>query len=83
MEAKLPQDVVQFLLDNPSEVKRIQDHIKAVEENRKWRAEIAEKRKNAKMVPCGVYGCTEPRNEMDAMCPSCYQDYKEDPDAFK
>lgn len=83
MAKRLPRDVVKFLLDNPKEVEKIQNLMKAIESNAKWRAEIAEKRKNAKTVPCGTYGCTEPRNEMDAMCASCYQDYLEDPDAYK
>lgn len=83
MAKRLPKEVVEYLLANPAEVERIQKTIEAVAANAKWRAEIAEKRKNAKTVPCGTYGCTEPRNEMDAMCASCYQDYLEDPDAYK
>lgn len=83
MSKRLPKEVVQYLLDNPPEVERIQKTIIALAAHAKWRAEIEEKRKNAPMVPCGTYGCTEPRNEMDVMCASCYQDYKEDPDAFK
>ena len=83
MSKRLPKEVVQYLLDNPPEVERIQKTIEAVAANAKWRAEIAEKYKNAPMVPCGVYGCTEPKNAMAIMCNSCLQDYKEDPDAFK
>ena len=83
MPKRLPKEVVDYLLANPPEVERIQKTIEAIAANAKWRAEIAEKRAKAPMVPCGVYGCTEPRNEMDPMCASCYQDYREDPDAFK
>jgi hypothetical protein len=83
MSQELPQDVVRFLLDNPKEVEKIQSLMKAIESNAKWHAEIAEKYKNAKTVPCGMYGCTMPRNEMAMMCPSCQQDMREDPDAYK
>jgi hypothetical protein len=83
MAQRLPKEVVQFLLDNPDEVKKIQDLLKFRVEEVKRKQEYAEKRKNAKMVPCGTYGCTELKNEMDVFCPSCYQDYLEDPDAYK
>jgi hypothetical protein len=47
------------------------------------RAGYAEKRKNAPLVPCGMYGCTILRNELDVMCPSCVNDMYDDPDAYK
>jgi RF-1 domain len=33
--------------------------------------------------PCGNYGCTKPRLKSSAFCPDCYEDYKEDPEAYK
>lgn len=83
MPKRLPKEVVQYLLDNPPEVERIQKTIVAIAENAKWRAEMLAKRTAAPTVPCGVYGCTEPKNAMDVMCASCLAEYKEDPDAFK
>lgn len=83
MARELPEDVVAFLLDNPSELELLVGKMRAIESNKKWHAEIAEKRKNAPMVPCDTYGCTNPRNEMDPMCSSCYADYRTDPDAYK
>ena len=83
MPKRLPADVAKFLLDNLKELERVVATMKATESNAKWRAELAEKRKNAKMVPCGTYGCTQPKNEMDVFCDSCAAEYREDPDAFK
>lgn len=83
MPKRLPKEVVQFLLDNPKELEKLQSLMQAIESNAKWHAEIEEKRRNAKTVPCGMYGCTEPKNEMDVMCGSCHQDYLDDPDAYK
>ncbi len=83
MTAKLPKEVVAFLLANPDEVVKLQNHIKAVAENAKWRAEMEEKRRTAPTVPCGTFGCNKPRNAMDPMCESCEREYQEDPDAFK
>lgn len=76
-------DVIDFLYKNPEEVEQLRFKIHAIKEEAKRKAEYAEKRKNAKMVPCGNYGCTAPKNEFDVFCPSCYEDYKEDPDAYK
>lgn len=83
MVKRLPSDVVAFLRDNPKEVEKIQHLMKAIASNAAWKAEIAAKRAAAPMVPCGTYGCTSPRNEMDAMCGDCRQEYRDDPDAFK
>ena len=83
MAKRLPKEVVQYLLDNPPEVERIQKTIEAIAANAKWRAEIAEKYKNAPMVPCGTYGCTTLKNAMAVFCDDCAAEYREDPDAFK
>ena len=83
MVKRLPADVVEFLLDNPDEVKKLQDLMKAIESNAKWRAEMAEKRRKAPMVECGTYGCKKLKNAMDVFCDSCAAEYREDPDAFK
>lgn len=34
-------------------------------------------------VPCGTYGCREPKLKGAIMCESCFAEYREDPDAFK
>lgn len=34
-------------------------------------------------VPCGIYGCAIPRPEQWTMCFDCYDDYLDDPDAYK
>lgn len=34
-------------------------------------------------VPCGTYGCTNPRRDYATFCESCYRDYLDDPDAYK
>lgn len=83
MPQRLPRDVVKFLLDNPSELTHIQQTMRARALQEQWRKELEEKRKHAKIVPCGTYGCTNPRSEYDIMCASCLEDYKEDPDAYK
>lgn len=83
MTSRLPVDVEEFLLENPDQVEKIRSLMHAIKENAKFAAMIAERRKNAPTVPCGTYGCTIPRNEMDVMCKSCYQDYLDDPDAYK
>lgn len=83
MQEQLPDDVVKYLIENPSEVERIRrtivgnEELKAIQEKR--RAQFA----TGRMVPCGVYGCTTPRNEYAIMCKDCYAEYKEDHDAFK
>jgi len=79
----LPQDVVDFLLANPAEVQKLREHIAAIASNAKWRAEIAEKRRVAPMIPCGTYGCKRLKNSMDVFCDHCEAEYQEDPDAFK
>ncbi len=86
MAKRLPKDVRDYLLEDPARIEVVRAHMRFVEsqkENEKWRAELLEKRKNAPMVPCGTYGCTDPRNEMDIMCASCQAEYRDDPDAFK
>lgn len=83
MDQRLPEEVIQYLLSNPPEVERIQRTIAALAKLETWHAEQRERRKNAPSVPCGIYGCTEPKNAMDAMCNSCREDYREDPDAYK
>lgn len=35
------------------------------------------------MVECGTYGCKDPKPKGSVFCKSCYQDYLEDPDAYK
>lgn len=45
--------------------------------------EMARRRRYEKMVPCGVYGCTQPRLESATFCPSCLDDYRQDPEAYK
>ncbi len=80
---ELPSDVIEYLLDNPREVERIQIEIQRKVENARWRAQLVEQRKNAAVVPCGVYGCTNLKNAMDPMCENCVAEWKEDPDAFK
>lgn len=83
MGKRLPKEVTKFLLENPKELENIQKHIKAIEEDKKWRSEIASRRAIAPMVPCGMYGCTTLRNAMDFMCSSCQYEQSQDPDAFK
>lgn len=80
---KLPENVIRFLLENPSELMRLQQTIKARAKQDDRRAVLTEKKKNAPIGTCGIYGCKNPRNVMDSMCASCMADYKEDPDAFK
>lgn len=80
---RLPSDVLKFLRENPEEVEHIRRKMSAIESNKKWRAEIEERRRNAPMVECGAYGCTKLKNAMDVLCKSCEADYREDPDAFK
>ena len=37
----------------------------------------------AEQIPCDTYGCKELKPRGSVFCPSCAQDYKEDPDAYK
>lgn len=83
MTDQLPQDVVEFLLANPEELKKLQSDIKATIAHRKWQVEMAEKRRVAPMVPCGTYGCKNLKNARDVFCKNCEAEYQEDPDAFK
>lgn len=83
MAKRLPKEVTKFLLENPDELEQLQKRVKGIMENKKWHAEHAERRNNAKMVPCDTYGCTVLKNEFDVFCDKCAREYKEDPDAFK
>ena len=90
MPKRLPKEVMQFLIDNPKELATVVEMMKthrtrveAEEADRKWHESINERYRNAKTVPCGVYGCTEPKNEMDWGCNGCKAECAEDPDAFK
>ena len=49
--------------------------VKSAERARMLRYNIVE--------PCGVYGCKTPRLKCDLMCPSCEEDYRKDPEAYK
>lgn len=60
-------EVVDFFLDNSSELERIKHVMRPV----------------TKMVPCNTYGCMDPKPEGSIFCAGCYQDYREDPDAYK
>lgn len=46
-------------------------------------AERARQRRYNVTVPCGVFGCTTPRLEIDTMCKGCLDDYRQDPEAYK
>lgn len=41
------------------------------------------KKQDYSMVVCGIHGCTKMKPENKTMCRSCYEEYKDDPDAFK
>lgn len=38
---------------------------------------------NEPTVPCGSYGCKNPRRVSQIWCDGCQKEYREDPDAFK
>lgn len=84
MSGFVEQEVIEYLLQHPEEVKRIK---RAIESDQRLAhaKQLREMRPNVpvKMVPCGTYGCTEPKPEGAIFCKSCYQDYLEDPDAYK
>jgi hypothetical protein len=84
MPEALDDDVVQFLLHNPPELALIRRKIEAGREKaQREQLKAMEPPRPVKMVPCGTYGCTQPKPEGAIFCESCYQDYKEDPDAYK
>ena len=78
------EEVIRYLLRNPKELARIEASMQAEEDaaNRKRLKEM-QPPVPVKMVPCGTYGCTEPKPEGSVFCKSCYLDYLEDPDAYK
>ncbi len=86
MPYSLPPDadeVVDFFMDNSSELERVKHVMLAQrEEERRQQLERLQKTQT-KMVPCNTYGCTDPKPEGSIFCAGCYQDYKEDPDAYK
>lgn len=79
----IPQDVVDYLLADPERIERVRRHATAEEDNAKWIAECAELKKNAKIVPCGAYGCKNSKWDTDVFCEDCYSEYLDDPEAFK
>lgn len=80
---KVPEEVIEYLSENPNALEKLQKTIANEAAAKKWHAEMAEKRKNAPMVECGTYGCKTLRNAMDVMCVNCRADYEDDPDAYK
>lgn len=81
------EKVIDFLLENPDELERVQFRMKDLEEQRTRPARIAaeiERRKALPMGPCpgNGYGCGR-LTPGGYNCESCVQDYKDDPDAYK
>lgn len=78
------EEVIKFLLENPSEMERVRVRMKVASEaaDRK-RLEALQPKAPVKMVSCNTYGCVQPKPEGAIFCGSCYQDYLEDPDAYK
>jgi hypothetical protein len=83
MRKNLSPDVVQFLLENPREVEIIQKKATRDRELAAWRADYARHYASAPQVPCGIYGCTRLKNQMDTFCTEYYKEYCADPDAYK
>jgi hypothetical protein len=87
MPKRLPKEVVQFLLDDPKELERVQFRMKDVEEQRTRPARIAaeiERRKALPLKPCpgNGYGCGR-LTPGGYNCDACVQEYRDDPDAYK
>lgn len=84
---KLPDDILAFLLANPTEVQRVRCRMQEVEEIlMKPSREAAERARRAALPlrPCtgGGYGCGT-LTPGGYACESCAQEVHDDPDAFK
>lgn len=69
---ELPQDVVDYLLDNPSHLKELQDKIEG---------QNVVRQKLSKF--CMGYHSNDVPATHGVFCASCWQECQEDPDAFK
>lgn len=87
MSQGLPEDVVKFLLESPEELQRVRYRMMDVEEQRTRPARIAaelERRSKLPLEKCrgNGYGCGN-MTPGGYECPSCVQEFRDDPDAFK
>ena len=84
MAEALDDDVVQFLLHNPGMLDLIKRSMRSSEERtHREQLKVMQPLAPVKTVPCGTYGCTEPKPLGTMFCESCYKDYLDDPDAYK
>jgi hypothetical protein len=88
MPKRLPQDVVQFLQDNPDELQHVRYRMQDAEEKRTRPArEAAERERRAKLplkqCPGLGYGACSNMTHGGFICESCQAEFSSDPDAYK